>query len=160
MGKSACVLAGGITSRAADGWDGSLFSGIFHPSGFSCSQAVYQSTQPPLTQTVGRTRPEQEAMQNLLPCPFCGSAPEVEHIGNDFTKSRKVKIRCPQCRIERTDGAIIQSMAWLENIAAEHWNSRPTLPAPDKGDSPAPGILSTLEGDTAAEHEPTPAPCG
>jgi hypothetical protein len=25
---------------------------------------------------------------------------------------------------------------------------------------PAPGNLSTLEGDTAAEHEPTPAPCG
>lgn len=35
-----------------------------------------------------------------------------------------------------------------------------TLPAPDKGDSPAPENLSTLEGDTAAEHEPTPAPCG
>ena len=35
-----------------------------------------------------------------------------------------------------------------------------TLPAPDKGDSPAPGNLSTLEGGSTAEHEPTPAPCG
>jgi hypothetical protein len=35
-----------------------------------------------------------------------------------------------------------------------------TLPAPDKGDSPAPRSLSTLEGGSTAEHEPTPAPCG
>jgi len=35
-----------------------------------------------------------------------------------------------------------------------------TLPAPDKGDSPAPQILSTLDGGSTAEHEPTPAPCG
>jgi hypothetical protein len=35
-----------------------------------------------------------------------------------------------------------------------------TLPAPDKGDSPAPRNLSTLDGDSTAEHEPAPAPCG
>lgn len=35
-----------------------------------------------------------------------------------------------------------------------------TLPAPDKGDSPAQQDLSTLEGNSTAEHEPTPAPCG
>jgi hypothetical protein len=46
--------------------------------------------------------------------------------------------------------------------AGQHVSLRgvPTLPAPDKGDSPAPRILSTLEGDSTAEHEPTPAPCG
>ena len=32
-----------------------------------------------------------------------------------------------------------------------------TLLAPDKGDSPAPQILSTLESGSTAEHEPTPA---
>jgi hypothetical protein len=32
-----------------------------------------------------------------------------------------------------------------------------TLPAPDKGDSPTPQILSALKAGITAEHEPTPA---
>lgn len=37
---------------------------------------------------------------------------------------------------------------------------QPTLPAPDKGDSPAFGALSTLGDLPASENESTPAPCG
>lgn len=36
----------------------------------------------------------------LLECPFCGGQPDIFHIGNDFTKTRKIKIKCNNCRIE------------------------------------------------------------
>jgi hypothetical protein len=50
---------------------------------------------------------------------------------------------------------------WSQALTAwKNGEARLTLPAPDKGDSPAPGNLSTLKADTTAEHEPTPAPCG
>ena len=61
--------------------------------------------------------------QHLLPCPFCGTVPEVRRIGNDLTK-RKITIRCPKCRIERTTGAIHRSMDWLLHVATEEWNAR------------------------------------
>lgn len=60
----------------------------------------------------------------LLPCPFCGSAPDIKFIGNDSTKSRKVQIRCPECRIEHTDAAILHSHDWLLNVATKCWNRR------------------------------------
>jgi len=62
---------------------------------------------------------------NLLPCPFCGTEPDVEFIGNAHTKSRKVKVRCPKCRIERTDAAIRYGFEWLRGIAEKNWNQRP-----------------------------------
>ena len=46
------------------------------------------------------------------------------------------------------------------NFLPEQLEILPTLPAPDNGILAAPEILSTLEGDSTAEHEPTPAPCG
>lgn len=68
------------------------------------------------------------------------------------------------------DGATARfSRDFLEKKLAEHekevekyreWLRLLTLPAPDKGDSPSPGNLSTLEGGSTAEHELTPAPCG
>lgn len=60
----------------------------------------------------------------LLPCPFCGTAPQIKLIGNDHTKSRKVQIRCPECRIERTDAAIRHGHDWLVNVASLEWNNR------------------------------------
>lgn len=60
----------------------------------------------------------------LLPCPFCGGDPEIRRQGNDHTKSRRVVIRCPSCRVERADAAIRHGMDWLEGIAVEHWNTR------------------------------------
>lgn len=60
----------------------------------------------------------------LLPCPFCGSQPEIKRIGNDFTPKRKITIKCKKCRIERTDSAIRNGMDWLENVAIKQWNER------------------------------------
>jgi hypothetical protein len=63
-------------------------------------------------------------MIKLLPCPFCGSEPEVEYIGNEYTKSRKIIIRCPQCRIQRTNAAFMNGFTWLEDVSAKQWNER------------------------------------
>lgn len=52
-----------------------------------------------------------------------------------------------------------QYYLWLQNNGFQIVSGL-TLPAPDKGDSPAPEKSTTPEGDTAAGNEPTPAPCG
>ena len=65
-------------------------------------------------------------MIDLLPCPFCGGQPDVKHIGNDHSKKRFIEVKCPDCRIQRRDGAIRYGFDWLENIVAEHWNQRVT----------------------------------
>ena len=57
-------------------------------------------------------------------CPFCGADPTVTYIGNNNTTTRAIKIKCPICRIERTDGAIRYDFEWLENIASMSWNRR------------------------------------
>ena len=64
----------------------------------------------------------------LKPCPFCGGEPEIRYQGNDYTKSRKITIRCPKCRIERRDAAIKNNFEWLERIAIGHWNTRQEVP--------------------------------
>lgn len=63
-------------------------------------------------------------MQELLPCPFCGGTPEVRRQGNNHTKSRKLVIRCPDCRIERTNAAIRHGFDWLEEVSFKAWNTR------------------------------------
>lgn len=63
--------------------------------------------------------------RELLPCPFCGAAPEIRRQGNAHTKSRRVVIRCPGCRVERADAAIRNDMDWVERVAVGHWNERP-----------------------------------
>ena len=60
----------------------------------------------------------------LLNCPFCGADPIVKHIGNDYAKKRAIEIKCPKCRIKRTDAALRLKFEWLEKIAVENWNQR------------------------------------
>ena len=62
----------------------------------------------------------------LKPCPFCGGIPKAVHIGNEHTKSRKIKIKCTKCRCERIDASIRFDFGWLEKIAVDHWNQRPS----------------------------------
>jgi sarcosine oxidase delta subunit len=61
---------------------------------------------------------------SLLPCPFCGSLPLFIEIGNDLSYKRSVIVKCPNCRIQRTDSALRKEMAWLRAIATENWNQR------------------------------------
>ena len=63
----------------------------------------------------------------LLPCPFCGCEPIEKHIGNNHTKIRKIVIKCPQCRCQRTDAALRNGFEWLEEISAMNWNQRPNI---------------------------------
>jgi len=60
----------------------------------------------------------------LKECPFCGAEPEVKYIGNDYTKTRKIKISCPNCRINRFDASRTHSFDWVETVAAKNWNKR------------------------------------
>lgn len=63
-------------------------------------------------------------MIELLPCPFCGGCAHVRRIGNEHTKKRAIMVRCPACRIERTDACLHYGFDWLEDVAARHWNQR------------------------------------
>jgi hypothetical protein len=81
-------------------------------------------------------------MPELLPCPFCGSAPVIRPQGNEWTKSRRVTIKCPECRIERSDAAIRHDMDWLIAQAIDGWNRRAS-PSPPADVLPAP-LAATL----------------
>ena len=61
---------------------------------------------------------------HLLPCPFCGSDPAVKYIGNEHSNKLSIKIRCPICRIQRTDSSILHGFEWLESVAESNWNER------------------------------------
>lgn len=63
----------------------------------------------------------------LLPCPFCGSVPVWHLKGNNFTRSQEIVIKCPQCRIQRTDAILNgrgHTTEWLEEVAIKNWNQR------------------------------------
>ena len=60
----------------------------------------------------------------LLPCPFCGTIPEIRHIGNDYSKKCAIKIKCKKCRIERIDATLKFDFEWLETVAVKNWNER------------------------------------
>ena len=64
-------------------------------------------------------------MSELKPCPACGGVAEMKRQGNDYTKKRRIVVRCPACRLERADAAIHHSMEWLEGVATKNWNTRP-----------------------------------
>jgi len=63
----------------------------------------------------------------LFPCPFCGGEPDVKYKGNDYTKTRKVTVKCKKCRCQRTDAAMRNGMEWLEEIAIKNWNQKPSV---------------------------------
>ena len=60
----------------------------------------------------------------LLNCPFCGTEPTIKYVGNEHTKRRLIEIKCPECRIKRTDKALRHGFGFLEKAAVEAWNQR------------------------------------
>lgn len=65
----------------------------------------------------------------LLACPCCGADPVMHQKGSDWTRTRKVTIKCPECRLQRTDAALRHDMAWLIDVSTKAWNTR-TDPKP------------------------------
>lgn len=60
----------------------------------------------------------------LKSCPFCGGEAEIIIIGNEYTKTRGVEIKCKTCKISRLQKVITQSHEWIIDKAIEHWNTR------------------------------------
>jgi len=61
----------------------------------------------------------------FLPCPFCGSDTiELFKYGNEMTATRKIVIKCNNCRISLTNKALRHTMEWLEEISIKAWNTR------------------------------------
>lgn len=67
-------------------------------------------------------------LDELLDCPFCGSRPVAFLRGNEYLnrmgKKVSITIKCPSCRIERTDAVLKNSIEWLEEVAIKNWNTR------------------------------------
>lgn len=64
---------------------------------------------------------------DFLPCPFCGNPPLVIYKGNDHTAKKSVTVKCPKCRVERTDAALRgreNHWLWLRETALKNWNAR------------------------------------
>lgn len=81
---------------------------------------------------------------DLLPCPFCGGAPDVLKIGNEHTRMA-VTIRCPTCRVERTDATPKSrnhaDHGWLLETATKNWNRR----APVQAQGVCTAVLNTAK---------------
>lgn len=62
----------------------------------------------------------------LPPCPLCGGALSVTHIGNAFTKVQKLNVKCAntKCRIERTDAAKVHSVQFLIRCQERAWQNK------------------------------------
>jgi len=62
----------------------------------------------------------------MLPCPFCGSKPELLFISNDHTKSRKVEIKCTNtnCRVKTITAGITADHKQIALWTLEIWNRR------------------------------------
>jgi len=60
----------------------------------------------------------------VLSCPCCGGEPKLTFIGNPYTKSRKVTIKCKKCRLQRTDATMRHDAEWIAKHAINDWNKR------------------------------------
>ena len=49
----------------------------------------------------------------------------MKQIGNDYSRIRRVIIKCPGCRVQRSDAALRFGFDWLVPVAIKNWNERP-----------------------------------
>ena len=61
-------------------------------------------------------------------CPCCDTEPDIIRIGNEHTKTIKIKVKCPKCRLEQIDASIYHGFQWLEEVSQKKWNRRVLLP--------------------------------
>jgi len=62
--------------------------------------------------------------EEMLPCPFCNGEPKLTFIGSDYTKRRKVQIRCNGCRITLVNAGINTGSEKLAKWSIDDWNKR------------------------------------
>jgi len=60
----------------------------------------------------------------MLSCPFCGGEPQLNFIGNDYSKKRKVEIKCKKCRVTMVNAGIRAGSEQLAKWSIEAWNKR------------------------------------
>jgi hypothetical protein len=60
----------------------------------------------------------------IISCPFCGGEPQLTFIGNDYSKKRKVEIKCMGCRVTLINDGIRSSSEQLAKWSIEAWNKR------------------------------------
>jgi transposase-like protein len=60
----------------------------------------------------------------MLPCPFCGGEAKLEMIGNNYSKTKKARIKCKKCHVQRVDAAIINDQVWCGKTVIKQWNTR------------------------------------
>ena len=60
----------------------------------------------------------------MLSCPFCGGEPQLTFIGNDYSKKRKVEIKCKGCRVTMINAGIRSGSEQLAKWSIEAWNKR------------------------------------
>lgn len=60
----------------------------------------------------------------LLPCPFCGGEAVLTFMGNDYAKSRKVEVKCPNCRAKIINAGIRIKSKELAIYSINAWNKR------------------------------------
>ncbi len=62
----------------------------------------------------------------MLPCPFCGSEADLLFYGNEYSKSRRVEIKCSnkECRVSVVSAGIRSDSRQVAVWALSIWNKR------------------------------------
>ena len=82
-----------------------------------------------MTERSEQNAPTELGSKPLLACPFCGAAPKVKHIGNDYVKKQVCEIACTTfgCFAHQRVGILNgrgHTYDWAEQKCRERWNTR------------------------------------
>lgn len=84
----------------------------------------YKNTQLFTRDKIMTEKVEQDAVELLLPCPFCGNIPELITRGNNYSKKRSAEVYCKPCHLITTVGVIRFPLQWAVDKVTERWNTR------------------------------------